>query len=326
MAATTESVSAHDTTQGDRPLRCRLCGATRISFVTAVDEFSIYRCLGCSVLFRVTGEPESSIEQSELNSDGNEQVWSEYERLYRPSRSRTYAKVLSNLPNGEGRRLLDIGSALGWFMQAAAENGYETWGVEPERAVADVGARRTQRPVFVGRFEECTYDSEFFDVVAMFDVLEHVIDPGENLAKIHLILRPGGYLVVRVPDLDGLLPRAVHLADRLSGRRVNKGVHLLWQFHRWGFNRRSLEVLFALNGFSVVNQYGEHANDVSVLKEKSWAGNPFLVRSVGGVIRVAGALNLYDERVIIVRRVAREHAAASPLGDGSGSHALAESR
>ena len=133
--------------------------ATRISFVTAVDEFSIYRCLGCSVLFRVTGEPESSIEQSELNSDGNEQVWSEYERLYRPSRSRTYAKVLSNLPNGEGRRLLDIGSALGWFMQAAAENGYETWGVEPERAVADVGARRTQRPVFVGRFEECTYDS-----------------------------------------------------------------------------------------------------------------------------------------------------------------------
>ena len=61
--------------------------------------------------------------------------------------------------------------------------GTQTWGVEPERAVADVGARRTQRPVFVGRFEECTYDSEFFDVVAMFDVLEHVIDPKRTLRR-----------------------------------------------------------------------------------------------------------------------------------------------
>jgi len=297
-----ESVSAPDAAQADWLLQCRLCGATRRSFVTTVDKFSIYRCLGCSVLFRACDEPESSTAQPELNSEENEHIWSEYERLYGPSRSRTYARVLSNLPEGQGRRLLDIGSALGWFMQAAAQRSYETWGVEPERAIANLAAQRTGRPVFVGRFEDSTYEPEFFDVVTIFDVLEHVVDPGEIITKIHTILRPGGHLVIRVPDLNGLLPRAVHWTDRLSGRRINEGVRLLWQFHRWGFNRRSLERLCAATGFTVIAQYGEHAHDLSMLKQKSWARNVFLVSSISGVIRVAGALNLHDERVMIVRK------------------------
>ena len=98
-------------------------------------------------------------------------------------------------------KLLDIGCAAGTFLLGMREQeGWQVEGVEPSPAVA-AAARRHKLKVHTGTLEEARYPDGAFDAVTMWDVLEHVHDPAATVAEIRRILKPGGILVVRVPNL-----------------------------------------------------------------------------------------------------------------------------
>ncbi|MCB9139541.1 MAG: class I SAM-dependent methyltransferase [Caldilineaceae bacterium] len=98
-------------------------------------------------------------------------------------------------------RLLDIGCAAGTFMLGMAQNGWETVGVELSQNVAALARSRHGLNVYTGTLEQARFEDESFDAVTMWDVLEHVHDPAATLREIRRILRPGGLLLVRVPNL-----------------------------------------------------------------------------------------------------------------------------
>ncbi len=115
--------------------------------------------------------------------------------------------------HGPGARLLDCGAALGYLMEEAAAAGLEPYGVE----LSEFGARAIAEKfgpdrVFQGPFEEAEFAGsghDFFDVITMFDFLEHVRDPGAVLAKAFRLLRPGGTLVILTPDASSLSCRSM---------------------------------------------------------------------------------------------------------------------
>jgi len=253
-------------------------------------------------MFRTeTGNEDVSVSDESIVK--NLEVWDEYERLYYPGRARTYSRVLDLIGSTGSQRLLDVGSALGWFMEMAAERGFETWGIEPSSEVTSLGKQRTGRPVQMAVVEHTPYPARSFHVVTMFDVLEHTDDPVVALREVSRMLKDDGVLVVRVPDLDGLLPRISHFVHRVTRGRYAQPVHLLWRFHRWGFNQRSLETLFEKTGFRVLVQYGEDAQDLVAMKQKHWARNPIVRTGVKAIIHFSHIFGLWDERVMIVRKV-----------------------
>jgi SAM-dependent methyltransferase len=95
-------------------------------------------------------------------------------------------------------RLLDIGSGFGHVVAWALENGWDAWGVEPD----PWGRSRSVAPDrVVATADELTGT---FDVVTMWDVLEHVGAPLEFLGnQLHLV-RPGGRIVVCSPDFTAM--------------------------------------------------------------------------------------------------------------------------
>lgn len=102
---------------------------------------------------------------------------------------------------GAPRRLLDIGCASGLFLEAMQR--YPRWqveGVELNQTAARASSARLGVPVFAGPFEAAHFPDGSFDAVTMWDVLEHLHDPGAGLREIRRILRPGGALFVRVPN------------------------------------------------------------------------------------------------------------------------------
>jgi len=252
-------------------------------------------------MFRVDTAKAHEVIADEASEELNV-AWDEYEQLYYPDRARTYARVLDQIPNGGGLHLLDVGSALGWFMEMATQRGYTTCGIEPSKEVALLGQQRTGRPVEIGLLENTSYPGHFFHVVTMFDVLEHTINPVVCLQEVRRLLVDNGLLVVRVPDLDGLLPRVSHCLQRVTLGHYSKPVRLLWRFHRWGFNWSSLERLFAHDGFDILAQYGEDAQGLSAMKYKHWARNPIVVAGVTTIIHLSRLLGLWDERVVIARK------------------------
>lgn len=99
-------------------------------------------------------------------------------------------------------RLLDVGCSTGSFllmMQRSAQ--WQVQGVELNEHVARLAVEQRGLKVFPGRLEDAEFADQLFDAVTMWDVLEHVHDPLATLSEIHRILKPGGLLVVRVPNL-----------------------------------------------------------------------------------------------------------------------------
>jgi 2-polyprenyl-3-methyl-5-hydroxy-6-metoxy-1,4-benzoquinol methylase len=102
-------------------------------------------------------------------------------------------------------RLLDIGCATGFFLDGMRSQGkWELHGVEINPHVAEIARQRYGLEVRTGTLREAAYPAQFFDVITMWDVLEHLHQPLESLREIHRILKPDGLLVLRVPNIGSL--------------------------------------------------------------------------------------------------------------------------
>lgn len=113
---------------------------------------------------------------------------------------------------GRGASVLDVGCAGGAFLAAARTLGFAAIGIEPSRWMCDFAQREYGVDARQGTLEEQSFEENSFDVVTLWDVLEHVPEPRETLAEIHRVLKPGGHLLVTYPD------RGTWLA-RLLGRK-----------------------------------------------------------------------------------------------------------
>lgn len=103
--------------------------------------------------------------------------------------------------------LLDVGCATGLFLDGMRRFGWRAQGVEPSRTAAEYARRRFGLDVFGGRLEEARFADASFDAVTLWDVLEHVHDPRATLAEVARILRPGGLLVLSMPNPGSLEAR-----------------------------------------------------------------------------------------------------------------------
>ena len=141
-------------------------------------------------------------------------------------------------------RLLDAGAGRGRFVAAARDGGYDAFGIEPSArgvAAATVLGARVQR----GTVEDTEVEPRSVELVTLWHVLEHLEDPGLGLSRIASWLRPGGALLVGVPNLDSL-------QARLAGERW---YHLDVPRHRTHFTPRGLHELLRAQGFGPVSTH-----------------------------------------------------------------------
>jgi SAM-dependent methyltransferase len=142
-----------------------------------------------------------------------------------------------------GARLLDVGAGRGRFVAAAAAAGYDAEGLEP----SERGLNAARRDYGVGLQRATVETAEVapgsLDVVTLWHVLEHVEDPAAALATVAGWLRPGGALVLGVPNLASW-------QARVGGARW---FHLDLPRHRTHFTPAGLTALLSASGFEVVS-------------------------------------------------------------------------
>lgn len=143
------------------------------------------------------------------------QYWSEtsshrlraFENFYRRLVLRDHigfvARAAAGVSRNEGKvRLLDIGCGSGLLLSLLARRGFDVRGFDPSRD-ASAAARARGVEVVVGEtIESAGFTVEAFDVVTLFHVIEHVADPRNVLREVSRILRPGGRMIVQVPNTD----------------------------------------------------------------------------------------------------------------------------
>lgn len=111
-------------------------------------------------------------------------------------------KRISDLYPRRGR-LLDIGSGLGHFLNIARDSGWEVEGIEPGAAAGAFCIENFGIRPHCGFLEDFTGRPESYDVVTLWDVLEHVVDHVGFLERCVGLLRPGGMMVIAIPNASG---------------------------------------------------------------------------------------------------------------------------
>lgn len=226
-------------------MKCYLC-TTPMRPLFEKNGYMIYRCPSCGLA------------QTDLRQDYDEFVREHYAKGYftgdaskvayvdykddKPMIVRNMRVFLQAIkrekPEG---RLLDVGCALGFFVELALREGYDAYGFDPSGyAVAEakklVGADRIRE----ASTHTATYPEHSFDVITLFDVFEHLADPARDLARLYKFLKPDGILVLATGDTDSVLARTIK-------RR--------WTFyippqHLFFFNRKTLTTLLTREGFT----------------------------------------------------------------------------
>jgi 2-polyprenyl-3-methyl-5-hydroxy-6-metoxy-1,4-benzoquinol methylase len=102
-----------------------------------------------------------------------------------------------------GGRILDVGCGRGVVLRALADRGFDVHGNEISAEAARGADPRTEIRI-APSLAEAGYPEAFFDEVLIWHVLEHLPDPRGTLAEAHRILRPGGRLIVAVPNFSSL--------------------------------------------------------------------------------------------------------------------------
>ncbi len=109
--------------------------------------------------------------------------------------------------HGNGTRLLDVGCGEGFFLFNASRAGYTSKGIEISQDVAEYARTEFSLDVEAKPFEELAFPTDHFDVVTLWQVLEHLPYPLAVLKETHRILKPGGLVVTSTPNIEGILAR-----------------------------------------------------------------------------------------------------------------------
>lgn len=138
-------------------------------------------------------------------------------------------------------RLLDVGAATGFFLNMAKKRGYDVFGVEMSESAASL-AREKGIDVKTGDLIEHNMPANSFDIITMFDVLEHMTEPFKELKEAKKILKKGGLLVINTPNGRSLLARTLKTKWHL----------VLPPEHLFYFSPDNLSLFLKSQGFDVL--------------------------------------------------------------------------
>ena len=291
------------------PARCYLCGGARLTLrfperrrelpttysAYACTSFGhlvhgpIWRCEACGLLFL------HPLPDAHAVADEYRRVEDPLYCAERDNRYLTFGRVLKKLGPAAGRRLLDVGAYCGYFLDVAREAGFDAEGLELSRWAAQQ-ARSLGLTVAESTLAEHE-DAKGYDVITLWDVVEHFADPRAEIAHAARLLKPGGALYLSTIDAGSPVAR-------LFGARWP----WLMEMHLFYFDRDTLRELLKQCGLEVtgISTY-THVVSARYLLTKLQASAPLLKAVLGALARIVPAglpvpVNLGDNMLVSARK------------------------
>lgn len=189
------------------------------------------------------------------------------ERQWRRATWYTDVQALIESINSGASRVLDVGAGTGEFLLYMQDEGYEVVGIEPS-------ARISERARSKGIEMHCTTIEEYeegsrnsFDVVTLFHVLEHVPNPIEVIKVAHSLLKPGGIIVVKVPNEFNPLQTSACESVGLDEWWIVPPIHINY------FDYDSLRALVRGAGFSIEEEIGNFPMEMFLLMGENYVND-----------------------------------------------------
>ncbi len=199
--------SRSKTPSGLKHTNCYICGADDARLAFKKRGRKVVQCRRCGLIY-TNPHPVNETLFDEVYDVG-EKYRAKTDRVTKPGRLLTYRRLLDELePLRETNRVLEIGSGFGYFLSEAQARGWQATGVEISPFSTDYAKRTYGVESLTGTLEEhfeALKNSGPFDAVTLWNVFEHLPDPLGSLRQFHELLRPGGVVMIKVPDARALM-------------------------------------------------------------------------------------------------------------------------
>ena len=264
---------------------------------------AVVRCTGCGLVFvspRVGADYLEEVygERYWCSPAAKHYGYTDY-RADAADWLRTYRRRVEVLSGrlSLGARVLDVGCAAGFFLEVMDNAGFDVWGIEISAVIADEARRRVgEERIHRGTLGDAPYRPQSFDLIAFWDVIEHLPDPVGSLRAARRLLREDGLLLIETQNVESRFAR-------LMGHRWQ---HFKQVEHLWHFAPSTARRLLEAGGFEQVEVTsrgaGKHVS-IDFVVERAGRVHPLLSTALSPVARLRAApyVNLLDEMILLAR-------------------------
>lgn len=212
--------------------KCLICSSVSIKPIAGYEATHLCKCNSCGFVF---AQAIPTLEELEKHYEG-------YGRndYLSPLTIKRYHEILDKMePFRKTNRLIDVGCGIGYFLEVAKERGWEVYGTEYTNEAIQICEAKGIK-MHKGPLNPADYDSESFDVITSFEVIEHINNPQEELNYFNQILRKNGLVYCTTPNFNSLL----------RYRLKEKYNIICYPEHLSYYTPRTLKRIFKLKGFS----------------------------------------------------------------------------
>jgi SAM-dependent methyltransferase len=202
-------------------------------------HYQINRCANCGLTYSSPVMDDPGVSRLYQNSSETNVSPGEEENVRR-TMALYYRLAASHLRGRE--RVLDIGCDMGFMLEAAKTDGFkELHGIEPVPAARSIAETIEGSIVTDKFFEQTHYPANYFDLITLIHVLDHLYDPRAVLRQARKNLRP-----------EGLILAVVHNVRSLLARLLGERFPIFNLYHHYFFDKNTLAELFRRQGYEVV--------------------------------------------------------------------------
>lgn len=223
-------------------MKCAYCKFAAVTIFQKVNKkYTLYFCSLCSLIFTFP-ETKEPLRINKSRYDSQEELDSRIANFAKEYQS-AKNHVLAFMKYKKKGKYLDIGCSYGIALKAARDLGFDVTGIEPTKKASDYARKTFHVKIIQKTLEKSKLKNNTYDVVSLYDVLEHVPNLKIFLKEIYRILKPNGLLVIQSPNIESYAYSLLKISWNW----------LLVPNHLWHFSKKSITKLLGENGFNVIN-------------------------------------------------------------------------
>ena len=243
------------------------------------DNVNVFRCRKCDLVFLAAENNLKQFDSEEFEYWNNEDQKKIYlDQQIQETFENEFKSHLTTLEKYFPQKgsILDVGCGVGHFLAQAKKRGWTVQGLDIAPAAKSAAKEIYGLHVEVGFLNSAPFVSGSFDVITLWDVIEHMRQPVENLNHAHQLLKEGGILVLKTPNERGLFKQTALALYRIFGDRAAFLLKYVYYLpHYFSYSEKSLNYLLKQCGFEMIryeldetpNEFAEEKINVHYQKD-----------------------------------------------------------
>ncbi|MGH7275115.1 MAG: class I SAM-dependent methyltransferase [Nitrospiria bacterium] len=220
-------------------VQCPVCESHDPINLFQVNGHRYVRCIKCKLIF-LNRDINSEDAHVVYRTDAYQQLQTHHSLYFREAIFKRSLDEIEGVQNPG--RVLDVGCGDGMFLNLAEKHGWETYGVEISPTAYEHAKTVLQGTVIRGDLRQGHFPDSFFDVVTVYNVLDHLHSPLDELLEIYRILKASGLLVLRVPNAQ----------FHVNLLRILRFLESQLVFHLYCFTLKTIKHLLEVAGYGQI--------------------------------------------------------------------------